>query len=763
MADSLLDTIVTNFYSELPTTIIGNEAIRGKVNPVLGQKEEVVSVVPDHIYRPRIKVAIDFNHVYTLNLDQAKADELNIQNGSRIIPKKTLISLAIDIANYYLVFFETLSIKMDTKSKIQDSMQALLQNISSGNDDAINLFLNQFINMFITNINVDRSLNQIGNATVTLRDSTYIKNNVRRSAFFDNAKNYLYQLFSPYLPISIWVNGRIYQDCYFPIYNGFIFTVNPKDSQGYKQLDLICKDMLEFCNISTEMLNPSIIQLTDIKNQNYINIYSKPMYGMSHIQIFKTMFEGGSLAYSEDVASIINTTTDDKGTTEGKNVTENNSSNDQSTSGSSLNISSLGFFFDRLSEYNDFINGDKNYYTRGYIKQIDKNQPILSEIINRTSYTKNNRSLIYWGENLTPFSIFSLQSMRVYSSDFASRFAILQEISGNTFYNFYISAYGDVCFHPLRLSNDYFINELIYKSNNNKINKIKHKFSGIYTINKHEILDATTTFNIDVLVTYLVFKGLASVDNTVSSEPGNLYGIAIDKKLMERYGYRRNEIQKEFLNENPTIKDSTGKTFKFFDMVATELLKYTNGELQTKTVNIILRPEMELGYPVYFTENDEVYYIQSISHNIAIGGSATTTINCNLGRKSYESPPDLYSYMLTNEYYYRTKNFSDTNPYIETNLQKFKAEQENFILPFTEKNEFKEKEANEAELMSQVDFTLAAINPEGPVPKKLRDQKSSANNESRKATKDKAIKDKQKIEEYRKTIQQEVKIFDQNK
>jgi hypothetical protein len=90
----------------------------------------------------------------------------------------------------------------------------------------------------------------------------------------------------------------------------------------------------------------------------------------------------------------------------------------------------------------------------------------------------------------------------------------------------------------------------------------------------------------------------------------------------------------------------------FFDVVAYALMHYMNGELYTKQATMVFRPELELASPAFFPDDKTVFYVQSISHNISVGGDATTNINSNFGRKDDEPIVDLYSCMLLSQKLY---------------------------------------------------------------------------------------------------------------
>jgi hypothetical protein len=166
--------------------------------------------------------------------------------------------------------------------------------------------------------------------------------------------------------------------------------------------------------------------------------------------------------------------------------------------------------------------------------------------------------------------------------------------------------------------------------------------------------------NIDELVTHLKVVGqddsVADVD-----ELGCLVGRAVHRKYLNRFGYRRELVICQLFNSNFNVdgdvknKDKTaGLTFG--NLLAGCMLVYKNAELYTKEVSLVFRPELTLCRPVFFTEDKTIFYVNSISHSINIGGDATTTINCSFGRKEDETPVDLFNFMVATQKIFKLRN-----------------------------------------------------------------------------------------------------------
>ena len=61
------------------------------------------------------------------------------------------------------------------------------------------------------------------------------------------------------------------------------------------------------------------------------------------------------------------------------------------------------------------------------------------------------------------------------------------------------------------------------------------------------------------------------------------------------------------------------------------------------TVTIPHRPELRLGFPVYVSHLDQIWYVKGINHNIAFGGRATTSLSLTAKTAEvHSSEGDLY-------------------------------------------------------------------------------------------------------------------------
>jgi hypothetical protein len=109
-----------------------------------------------------------------------------------------------------------------------------------------------------------------------------------------------------------------------------------------------------------------------------------------------------------------------------------------------------------------------------------------------------------------------------------------------------------------------------------------------------------------------------------------------DYHLLRKYGWRTETFNSEFM----------GSTIHMFYM-GLDLLDRMNAQRFRGTVNIPLRPELRLGFPIYLAPKDQVWYVQGISHNIQFGGRAQTTLSLTAKRSKFVAPRGIGSIKLS--------------------------------------------------------------------------------------------------------------------
>ncbi len=164
-----------------------------------------------------------------------------------------------------------------------------------------------------------------------------------------------------------------------------------------------------------------------------------------------------------------------------------------------------------------------------------------------------------------------------------------------------------------------------------------------YNIEAKDIISLDMSEDSTQIVTYI--EASCPVQKYTNSTPwGNFH---IDFSLLARFGVRER-----------TITLLMGKTQAEARALACSEMAKSNANAFTANLVIPFRPELRLGYPVYIDHLDCFYYIKGISHSITFGGNATTTLTLSAKRTRVY---DGYGNLLQGYIYQST---------IENNIQK---------------------------------------------------------------------------------------------
>ena len=648
-------------------------------------------LIPQECFHPKVAIAIDFLHQFVMNISSKDSP---IQ-GRRLVDPTILKKEAARILEFVKYYFEYTQSYVNTNADGSAGYVTTdaLSNVNIEDENSINRFLNEIFNYFITQITVSKTRRDIGTATINFKNVRNYRNNTSTSALTNQALSMFYQLLTPMLPIKIWARGRLYSNYYFPIFDGYIVTINTKDSAGFCEIELACKDVLELARFSSEMISPSLIVMGELVKTNSINLQAMPFYKHDHMEVFQKLFMGGNLEFDPSGRrDKYDTYVDANGNVIKKVFVEGIGFVDRDAVGSMVQkyvnatikrglisiskfVKSLGspspgpgtsgevqaVNMQQLDNFNFFTNVSANAGLSAdsatdleEYDAIPQNSFSISRMIHDVSHTQNPRRVLAWGSEITPYRIFQNQAVNDFSSDFSSRFDILKQIAEMTYYDFHVDGAGTVHYHPFRFINDYLTNDAIY-IRNGETTRTKHKdvWPGVYVVGPEEILNNSPIVNSEEMVTFLRLTGRNSDIADLGAELGDLVGTAVHREFLSRFGYRRGVAENPLFNFNfslyPDATDKKKTDLRFMDLAAAAVIQYRNAELYNTTCSIIFRPEMDVARPIYFAEDHTVFYINSVTHTIDIGGEATTVINASFGRKDYELPPDLDSFILMQE------------------------------------------------------------------------------------------------------------------
>jgi hypothetical protein len=586
---------------------------------------DVPYIVPDQTIKPKTIITIDFNHTYAIG-------------GERLVSETTLRNTTKELLNFFYYYFEyELSYNKSWTTGNTLFKDALSRSKKLEDLDSMSEFINYIMNFFLTSISVQRKICEVGTASFTLKDNWNVKTSEKIRLFFNKTVGILNQLLVPMLPVMIWSQGRIYKDWIFPLFDGFITSVTDANSEGFISITVNCRDGLEVARFSHEMVNPAIVQYGERegKTQNQLNMFQMPFYNIDHFKIVQAMFLGGSIVWDSE-----------KGKTRDV-IVGKKKSGFQSFDGIG-NYELIADFYEDES-YTDRVL-DKTPVTLAEDRAIKKDEFCIYTALAKTSH-KRPRNVVTWGAQITPYRVFSFTGIDVFQSNFDSRLSILQDVARLVYYQLYVDSWGNIQYHPYRLATNFIKYDLLYFIDGEKIEH-ENIFPGAQIIGPEESFSSSAMYNIEELITHLRLVG---VENTtqITPELGSLIGGATATTLESRFGYRRAELTCPLINDPIWVEDDSGEIMRFPDFAARELLMFMNAELYSRSDTIVFRPELELAMPICIMPGREIFYVQSITHTIEIGGTARTEISSNFGRDFLSQPPDVHNLMIQADQYFK--------------------------------------------------------------------------------------------------------------
>jgi hypothetical protein len=587
-----------------------------KAIPVNNAK--IYYAVPDACFRPEIYVTIDFTYKFVLDMTTSTSSAASAYTPlvDPVILNYFYVQIR-DFASYYFKYYAAIRSQEENKQiPAYDIRKAEVETTADKS-----LFINSFLNYFFTDVSVTRSRKNIGEATITIRDTTlkYPSLQYRRFTLFTSTLQSTFnQLFMPMLPVMIWARGRYYKDFYFPIFTGYIVRTVAQNTEGFFSVVISCNDILELASGTYTIVNPSIDQEQYFEKTNNLNVYSQPFYGMEHLDMFDRLIHGGHLRYNPD-GSIA--TVEDPGVVDG----------------SSEDSKSSQPFYNALVDFSrsregSFYSPNTIYEERG----IHKDSFNLAAALNWTSSARR-RFTVAWGYRMNPYRVFGSKTPNQFTADINSRYEILRNTADIVFFELYVDAWGNIQYHPMRLSNKFLEFDMV--SDVSKPESFhQHTFPWVQVIGPEELISSSKTFDIQSVATIMTFNGSLGYDGAPSEiDPGKYQDPVLRRKFGNRYVAYKNPL----FAQNPNIGER-----KLFDAVAEAYLRFYNAKLYTAEFSIIFRPEIEMALPVYLYPDGEIFYVDAITHSISIGSNATTLISGSFGRQDNEPVPEFLSYLI---------------------------------------------------------------------------------------------------------------------
>ena len=475
----------------------------------------------------------------------------------------------------------------------------------------------------VINCNIDLSVDGApGSASITIATPRHSSQNYQR---FGKS------VFQEMQEVEIYLKGRYLnkdsRPVYYPAFWGVLTGVNESHSGGQTTITLTCADILYWWAVTTVNLSPSAF---DIPWDSSVNLtpYASKFNHMSPHQIILALAHKttGTLLtpqnfakYGEGDSAISRAIFQE----ELRNATEYWQLR-QMAIGRRLRI------FGPVSENeNGGIKGMVLPLTeeaiQAGISEVEKVLKLSDEGDNKKggddastqgSSTENKSSKpMHLDDSL--FSQFHAYNTAGQTGDFlttdsTNRLDLANQVKEFIGYEFYMDTTGEVIFKPPFYNLDV--------RPNDPVSILRGK----------DIISENLTRSVEGLVTRLEVTGNISDFHSGGNSLTLPFGAYTDYRMAKQYGVRSQSVTRKFLYDS-----------KLCTLYAISELSRMNAKITSGSFEIIGRPELRLGFPIYVEDRDSFYYIRGLSHSYTAQGRLTTTVTVEGRRAKYLPPEDI--------------------------------------------------------------------------------------------------------------------------
>lgn len=477
-------------------------------------------------------------------------------------------------------------------------------------------------NRYITSIQVDLNVESSpGSATINLS----IPRHSVDEFYFDGNP-----LITPMMEIEIFAKGYYLVEGlpqYYPIFWGLVTEVGNSYSSGEHTVSIQCSDILKWWELCMMNINPAF---TEAVGQGGRSIFGNVFFGMNPYDVIWTLAQqsfGDVVVGTGSLTSFVN---------------EKNP-NFKSTFRSALG-DIMQYWSQRFTKIrsNLLLYGTAGNAVRGdQLQAAYQNRkpqfgkPFASQIVRQAN--GNATSQMDFDPTDPKVAAFRTQfsqagQVNFWQTEYQTKLELANATKEAIGFEFFMDVTGDIVFKPPFYNLDVLSNKPV---------------SWIQDI---DIIDWDFSDSESEVVTQIQLQGNfgGAVDYGMPEE-ATPYTSVTDYHLLRKYGWRSRTFNSEFMAD-PQLMFYTGL----------DLLDRYNSKRFRGTINIPLRPELRLGFPIYVAPLDQIWYIQGISHNISYGGRAQTSLSLTAKRDKFKAPRGIGSIELTS--YKGDKNVKPDQP-----------------------------------------------------------------------------------------------------
>jgi len=468
------------------------------------------------------------------------------------------------------------------------------------------------INKYITSIQVDLSVDSVpGSASLALS----VPRHTIDDFYFDNSP-----VIIPMMEINIYAKGFYLVEGlpqYYPIFWGLITEVNDSYSGGEHTVSIHCADILKWWELCRMNVNPAYTSPVPAKFG--ITLNGNVFSGMNPLDVIWTLAQqafgdivigGGSLVtLTQDSKTVFKPVLSD--------VMAYWSQRFQNVTKNLMLYGSTGVAVrgDKLME--EFKNAKPGQYPKDLASAAVRKAtgaPVSEGGSPNLIFNAEDSNVVAFRTNNSNISV------NFWQNEFQTKLEIANVAKDAIGYEFFMDVTGDIVFKPPFYNLDILSNKPV---------------SWIQDI---DVIDWDLAESEAEVVTQLTLGGNYS-GNTDWGWPAEMtpFSNVTDYHLLRQYGWRPAQLNSEFM----------GQDLISLFYYGLDALDRMNAKRHRGTVTIPFRPEMRLGFPVYLASKDQIWYVQGISHNIAFGGRATTSLTLIAKREKFKAPQGIGTIALT--------------------------------------------------------------------------------------------------------------------
>jgi hypothetical protein len=452
-------------------------------------------------------------------------------------------------------------------------------------------------NKYITSITVDLNVDSCpGSASIQMA----VPRHTIDDFYFNDQP-----VISPMMEVEIYAKGYYLLEGipqYYPIFWGVITEVTDAYSGGAHTVSIQCADILKWWEVCKMNTNPALTS----PNPKALSLFGNTFSGMNPYDI---IFSLAQQSYGDVVVGT------------GSLITSYREQTQQSTF--DVALSDLMLYWEQ--RFSRIRNGLLLYGTNGVAVRGDALQSAYQRTVSAggqapANYVANHIRNANGGPDqgqmvFDPTSAgvvafrnnYSNIQVNLWQSEFQTKLELANAAKEAIGFEFFMDVDGSIVFKP-----PFYNLDVLSNKPNSWIQDI-------------DIIDWDFSESEAEVVTQVIMQGsfAGTIDLGVGTELTPFSSVT-DYHLLRKYGWRSQTYNSEFLAD-PQLMFYQGL----------DLLDRFNSRRHRGTVTIPMRPEMRLGFPVYIAPKDQIWYVTGISHNIAFGGRATTTLTLTAKRAKF--------------------------------------------------------------------------------------------------------------------------------